>query len=128
RVEEERPEQERDEEPELVDQQQRGADRPTEHESRAGHDDPSSAPPREQPVPRPTAEQRAQRPAREPPDAELPSYGGYRKTMGALQEARRPSDQAVHGEGYERAPHEHPDQRDRKSTRLNSSHVAISYA
>src|SRR6266699_1455668 len=79
RVEEERPEQERDEEPELVDQEQRGADRPTEHESRAGHDDPSSAPPREQPVPRPTAEQRAQRAAREPPDAELPSYGGDRR-------------------------------------------------
>src|SRR2546426_3531130 len=61
---------------------------------------------------------------RSPPDAELPSYGGYRKAMGALQEARRPGDQAVHGEGHERAPLE----QDRKSTRLNSSHLVISYA
>src|SRR5205823_3458427 len=46
----------------------------------------------------------------ESPDAELPSYGGDRKTVGALEEARRPGDQAVHGEGNECPAYEHPDQ------------------
>src|SRR5205823_13891809 len=104
---------ERYEQPQLIDQEQGGTYRTPQHESGARHDDPTSAPTRQQPVSRSAAEQRAQRAAREPPHTELPPDGRDRQPVRALEEARGPRDEPVHGKRDQRTADEHPDQRRR---------------
>src|SRR5438045_5284264 len=93
--------------------QQRHTDRCAEHETGARNEDAAARPMLVKAVGHPAADERAEHPARQRPEPELPADLGDRQPVHALHERGGPCDQAIDRERHHRAAHEYPDQRGR---------------